>query len=101
MQYFEWDPNKARSNLKKHGVSFQTATQAFSDPFVVRLYDRTIDGEERWRTIGIVEGHLMLLVVHTTKDDNGDELIRIISARRATPVEKKTYVEENRDAGKI
>nr|EDZ37998.1 MAG: Hypothetical protein CGL2_11216024 [Leptospirillum sp. Group II '5-way CG'] len=89
---FEWDPAKAESNLKKHRVSFETAVRAFADPFAVVEQDRIENGEHRWQTLGIVEGTLLLLVAHTVRDDeDGTEVIRIISARRAEPKERKRY----------
>lgn len=93
---FEWDPEKADSNLRKHRVSFPVAARAFADPFALVEQDR-IEGEEyRWQTLGLVEGYLLLLVAHTVWDDeDGVEVIRIISARRADPKERKRY-EQNR-----
>ena len=92
---FAWDPVKAKSNIKKHRVSFELAARVFADPFARTEHDRFENGERRWRTLGIVEGHLLLLVAHTHKDDeDGTEVIRIISARRAESKERKCY-EEN------
>ncbi|MDD5469104.1 MAG: BrnT family toxin [Anaerolineales bacterium] len=89
---FEWDPVKAESNLRKHRVSFATATRAFADPFAVVEQDRIENGEHRWQTLGCVDGRLLLLVAHTVRDDeDGTEVIRIISARRAEPKERKRY----------
>lgn len=89
---FEWDPAKAESNRRKHGVSFETATRVFADPFALTVQDRIEQGEARWQTLGIVEGYLLLLVAHTAWDeDDGVEVIRIISARRAEPKERKRY----------
>lgn len=89
---FEWNPDKAASNLKKHRVSFETAVRVFADPFALTEQDRIENGEYRWQTLGIVEGHLLLLVAHTVQDDeDGTEVIRIISARRAEPKERKRY----------
>jgi uncharacterized DUF497 family protein len=93
---FEWDAAKADSNLKKHHVSFETAVRVFADPFALVRQDRTEGGEYRWQTLGVVEGHLLLLVAHTVCDDeDGSEVIRIISARRAEPKERRRY-EQNR-----
>ncbi|MDR2945401.1 MAG: BrnT family toxin [Candidatus Adiutrix sp.] len=93
---FEWDTIKAKSNFKKHRVSFETAVRAFADPWALIELDRVEDGEERWQTLGLVDGRLLLLVAHTINDDEDDtELIRIISARHASPKEKKHYEEEN------
>ena len=93
----EWDPAKAKINLQKHRVSFETAARVFADPFALTEQDRIENGEQRWRTLGRVEGHLLLLVVHTVHDDEDDtEIIRLISARRADPKERKRYEEEIR-----
>ncbi|OYV96244.1 MAG: hypothetical protein B7Z62_08580 [Deltaproteobacteria bacterium 37-65-8] len=89
---FEWSPAKAESNLRKHRISFEVATRAFADPFALVEQDRIENGERRWQTLGLVEGHLLLLVAHTVQDDEeGTEVIRIISARRAEPQERKRY----------
>jgi len=93
---FEWDDAKATRNLAKHGVSFETATRVFADPFIMVEQDRFENGEYRWQTLGIAEGHTLLLVAHTVWDEEGDvEVIRIISARHAEPKERKRY-EQNR-----
>jgi len=91
---FVWDENKNRSNRAKHGISFETASQAFDDPFSITLRDRFADVEERWHTLGMVQECIILLVVHTYRDEQDEECIRIISARKATPTERKAY-EEN------
>ncbi len=89
---FEWDQAKAVSNLKKHGLSFDTAVRVFADPFALAQQDRVENGEQRWQTIGLVEGYLLVLVAHTVRDDeDGTEVIRIISARRAELKERKNY----------
>lgn len=97
---FEWDPAKAATNQRKHGLSFETASRAFADPFALTEQDRLDDGEQRWRTIGVVEGHLLLLVAHLIReeDDEGQiiEVIRIISARKADRSERRRYEEEAR-----
>lgn len=92
---FEWDPAKAASNLRKHGVSFLTATRVFSDPYALVEQDRIENGEERWQTVGIVDGVVMLLVAHTVRQQDEIEVIRIISARRADRRERRRYEEEN------
>ena len=92
---FEWDPGKAAINLRKHGVSFQTATLVFADPFAVFDQDRIEDGEFRWLAIGMVEGLRLLVVVHVVREQDGDEVIRIISARRADRREKRRYEEDD------
>lgn len=89
---FEWDAAKAQSNLNKHRVSFAVAVRVFADPFAVVLQDRVEHGERRWQTLGLVDGYLLLLVAHTVRDEeDGTELIRIISARRAESKERKRY----------
>jgi uncharacterized DUF497 family protein len=92
---FEWDPAKAASNLRKHGVSFQMGVRAFADPYALVEKDRIENGEERWQTIGVVEGVLMLMVAHTVREQDDIEVIRIISARRANRMERRRYEEEN------
>ena len=92
---FEWDSAKAKSNIRKHRVSFEIASRVFADPFAVLEQNRIVNGELRWQTLGIVDGYQLLLVAHTVRDDENDtEVIRIISARRAEQKERKRY-EEN------
>ena len=93
---FEWDPGKAAGDLRKHGVSFDTALRVFADPFALTEQDRIEEGERRWQTLGLVEGWLLLLVAHTLLDENGGEVIRIISARRAEPRERRRYAQQTR-----
>lgn len=86
---FEWAPEKAKANLRKHRVSLPVAARVFADPFAMTEQDRIENHEYRWQTVGLVEGILLLLVAHTVRDDDdGVEVIRIISARRADPKEK-------------
>lgn len=93
----EWDPAKAKLNLRKHRVSFETAARVFADPLALMEQDRIEHGEWRWRTLGRVEGHVLLVVAHTVHDDeDGAETLRLISARRADPKESKRYEEEIR-----
>lgn len=89
---FEWDAAKAESNFRKHRVSFESAVRVFADPFAVVEKDRVENREHRWQTLGIADGYLLLLVAHTVWDDeDGTEVVRIISARRAEPKERKRY----------
>jgi uncharacterized protein len=88
---FEWDEAKNRRNVAKHRIHFETALLVFEDPYALIRLDRAVDGEERWQTIGMIEGLIVLLVAHTLDD----EVIRIISARKATPQERKSYEEAN------
>jgi uncharacterized DUF497 family protein len=93
---FEWDAAKAAINLQKHGVSFELACLAFADPFALSAQDRVEGGEYRWQTLGLVEGCLLLLVAHTVGDGEGVEIVRIVSARKATRKERQRYDHENR-----
>ena len=88
---FEWDENKNRSNYRKHRVFFETAALVFDDPDFVMMRDRIVDGEERWRTIGLVEDVLLLLVAHTLGGEGDEEIVRIISAREVTAHERRIY----------
>ena len=67
---FEWDENKNRGNRKKHGVGFETAKLVFDDPLHISIQDRFENGEERWRTVGLAGGVVLLLVAHTTRDED-------------------------------
>ena len=92
---FEWDERKNLANQRKHGVSFEEAAQVFLDPWVVSVQDRIEDGEERWQSLGLVDDVLLLLVAHTIQEESAtQEVIRIISARCATPTERRRYEEE-------
>lgn len=91
---FTWDELKDRSNRRKHGISFETATRVFLDPLHISIQDRVVEGEERWQTIGMVDGMLVILVAYTVIDGD-EELIRIISARKATRQERIEYEEAN------
>jgi uncharacterized protein len=90
---FEWDARKDAANRLKHGVSFELARRVFEDPSHLSVQDRHEAGEERWQTLGLVGPHAILLVAHTYEDENGEEIIRIISARKATKRERQVYDE--------
>ncbi len=90
---FEWDKAKARSNRRKHGVSFEDAMLVFTDPFALADQDRVANGELRWQTLGLVSGVLLLLVAHMVRNEADDEVIRIISDRRATRKEQQRYAQ--------
>ncbi|MGP8244937.1 MAG: BrnT family toxin [Bryobacteraceae bacterium] len=92
---FEWDEDKSRRNLAKHKVSFETARLAFDDPQVRSAKDRVVEGEERWQTMGMVSG-TVLLVAHTYRDEAGDEVIRLISARKAVARERREYAKSQK-----
>jgi uncharacterized DUF497 family protein len=96
MVWFEWDEGKAKTNERKHGVRFDDAILVFADPYALMEQDRIEGGELRWQTIGLAGGVVLLLVAHTNRDEGADEIIRIISARKATRKECKHY-DENRE----
>ena len=89
---FEWDEEKNRRNKAKHEIPFELACEVFGDPLAAGVRDRVVAGEERWQTIGSVNG-LLLLVVHTYRLRGGEDDIRIISARKANRRERKIYEE--------
>jgi len=88
---FVWDENKSRINRRKHGVSCEAAVRVFEDPAAVSYVERVVAGQERWHTIGLAGGIVVLLVVHTVEEENGEEKVRIISARKASPRERAFY----------
>lgn len=91
---FEWDPTKARSNRRKHRVSFDEASTVFRDPFALTFDDpdHSID-ERRFITIGASAKRRILFVSHV---DRRIDRVRLISARRATPTEAYAYQESHR-----
>jgi len=93
MRRFEWDEEKSRHNLAKHKISFETAQLVFDDPLALSIQDRFVDNEERWQTSGMIHDVVLIVVAHTWTDDEGVEVIRLISARKATRGEKKAYAE--------
>ena len=100
---YEWDRAKNEANQRKHsGVSFELAATVFDDERCLVVPDRIdwFTGERRWHAIGVVqlEGELLLLVVHTYREDEyGEEIIRIISARRAGKHDIRRYQEQEMD----
>jgi uncharacterized protein len=91
MPCFEWDPAKSHADKQKHGVP----RHVFEDPDALADHDRVEGGERRWQTLGMVGGALLLLVAHTIRlEGEGDEVLWIISARRADRKEKQRYEEE-------
>lgn len=93
---FEWDEEKEKANFRKHKVTFAEAETVFTDELLVTFPDEIhSDEEERFISIGMSEINRLLLVVHTEiVKTSGNITIRIISCRKATPLERKTY-EEN------
>jgi uncharacterized DUF497 family protein len=93
---FEWDERKNRQNRRKHAISFELAQEVFADPFCLTISDCVIEGEERCWTIGRVAVLTILVVVHTIGNEHGEEVIRILSARKATPRERRFYEEADK-----
>ena len=89
---FEWDPTKSESNTEKHGISFEEAREVFNDPFHLSILNKRFTYfEERWITVGQSGNRQILVVVNLFFDDDGEEVIRIISARDATKNERRQY----------
>jgi len=90
---FEWNPEKARLNVRKHRISFEQAATVFLDPLALSIRDdEHPDKEERWITLGRSGEAKTLLVVHTYRENpNNSVTIRIISARKATKHEQRQY----------
>lgn len=87
---FEWDETKNQANIHKHGLSFTTATKIFDHPVCTVLDNRENYGEDRYITLGTVNGVIVLVVVHT--DRNGKT--RIISARPTSQKERNRYYDQ-------
>jgi uncharacterized DUF497 family protein len=85
---FEWDDEKAKTNIKKHGVSFDEAATVFNDPFSMTIYDpdHSVD-EQRYIDIGSSDEGRVLVVAYTERGTN----IRLISCRKAIPSERRLY----------
>ena len=92
---FEWDPGKAQDNLKKHDVAFDEAATVFKDSKALSIFDPDhSETEDRWVTIGISEKGRLLIAIHTFREEGEYAItIRIISSRKATKQETKTYGE--------
>jgi uncharacterized protein len=88
---YEWDPRKAQSNLRKHGVHFADAVAVLEDELAVTIRDARIAQEERWITIGMDALGKLVVVVWTWRGNR----IRLISARRATAAERGHYEESH------
>jgi uncharacterized protein len=88
MSRFEWDPKKAKSNLAKHGVNLADAVEVLFDAMAITIADQEHD-EERWVTIGADAMNRILVVIYTWRG----EVIRLISARKATRRERMAYEE--------
>ena len=89
---YEWDHSKDLANQVKHGISFSEAEEVFLDPLHLSILDERFNYfEERWITIGKVQDRRVIVVVTLFFDEDGEEVIRFISAREATKNERKQY----------
>ena len=93
---FEWDEDKNRSNKAKHGLSFEVAVEVFDDPYELTEFDQFIDGEERWKTLGMGQFRPVLVVIHVERSRYDATITRIISARAANKDERKRYERSRR-----
>jgi uncharacterized DUF497 family protein len=87
---FEWDPEKRRTNIHKHGIDFKHAAEIFSSDIITIVDDRFDYGEQRFISLGLFRG-LVIVVAHT--EDAG--LVRIISARKAAKYEQRIFFERS------
>jgi uncharacterized protein len=91
---FEWDENKNLENIKIHDrISFEEAVSAFFDEWVLDVFDDSHSDEQRFTIIGLTVNRLLRVTYTIRKDENDQEIIRIISARKAKGYEKKDYDE--------
>ena len=89
--FFEWDRQKAETNLRKHGISFEEAQTIFTDPLSITLFDPDhTEDEERSIDIGMSDNQRVLVVGYTERSQH----IRLINARKASTGERKQYEEE-------
>ena len=89
---FEWSKTKNRLNIQNHQIDFEEAKDIFNDPLHISRLDHRFDYfEERWITLGSTDKQKILVVANLMFDDNGEEIIRIISARKANPKERLFY----------
>ena len=89
---FEWSKEKNRLNIEKHGIGFEEAKEVFLDPLHISKLDHRFDYfEERWITVGATKKNKILVVANIFFNENGEEIIRIISARKANQKERNFY----------
>jgi uncharacterized DUF497 family protein len=90
--HYEWDEEKSKLNQLKHGISFKEAKEVFEDALQISKLDHRFNSfEERWITIGSTSKHKVLVVANLFFTDDGEEIIRIISARKANKKERESY----------
>ena len=88
---FEWDEAKNRGNQSKHHMSFETAREVFDDPLHASKPNEIVEGEQRWITIGVIGDLALVVVAHTYRDEAGEDVVRIISARQASRRERREH----------
>jgi len=86
-----WDERKNAINQKKHKLAFELAQYVFDDPRHLVENNGIVDSEQRWLAIGRIGAATVIVVAHTYQDDDGQEYIRLISARKAESIEVKRY----------
>ena len=90
MIVFEWDPDKENSNLRQHGISFDEAKSVFFDDYALQFYDEAhAEEQDRFLLLGLSNTSRLLMIVHCERE--GGNIIRIISARKATTTETGYY----------
>jgi uncharacterized DUF497 family protein len=87
---FVWDRAKAKANLRKHGIAFEAACEVFLDPFIRLIATEIVRGEERETAVGMTSDWRLLRVTYVFRS----QLVRLISARRVTPEERRNYEEQ-------
>lgn len=89
---FEWNEEKNISNQEKHGISFEEAKEVFDDALHISKLDYKFNYfEERWITVGATTRHKVLVVANLFFTDEGEEIVRIVSARKANKIERQSY----------
>ena len=89
---FDWDSNKNSENIEKHGIEFEQAQEVFVDPLHLSILDKRFSYfEERWITMGTTATGKVIVVAHQYFVEEPEERIRPISARNATPIERRQY----------
>ncbi len=87
---FEWDDNKRKENIKKHGYDFAEAHKIFTQPMLREADNRVDYGEDRWIGIGLLDARIVV-IIFTERDDENEETIRVISLRKALTHERTKY----------
>jgi uncharacterized DUF497 family protein len=85
----EWDETKNEVNRTKHGIDFETAQLVFDDPCCLTFVERVTEGELRWHAIGSIENLIVLVVVHTYREEASDDVVRIIFSPLGDPARKE------------